>query len=116
MYAHAARTCHTHTHTHKHTHTHTQLRSHTIPVQIDLSPFVEDPALEKANAKFTLQSVLAFEGEAGNGRYVAFIRPRLGEGDGEWYKFDSAVVTVCTADEAIMGNFGNESTRACMLV
>lgn len=62
---------------------------------------------------FFLQTV--HSGRANSGHYVAYICPKL---DGEWFKFNDAVVTKCSFDDAVTANYGSDTspTNAYMLV
>jgi hypothetical protein len=66
------------------------------------------PTADKELAqKYKLYSVLVHSGAPQGGHYYAYIRP-----DGEqWLKFDDETVTKVTDREAIMDQFGEDSTN-----
>lgn len=56
--------------------------------------------------------VLVHSGSVNGGHYVVFLNPN---GDGNWFKFNDAVVHQCTKTEAIERNFGGDVANLAIL-
>lgn len=52
---------------------------------------------------YDLYSIIVHSGDSKKGHYVSFIKKQ-----NQWFKFNDAVVTKCTQDEAVMENYGGK--------
>eukprot|EP01060_Flectonema_neradi_P039520 TRINITY_DN8729_c3_g1_i3.p1 TRINITY_DN8729_c3_g1~~TRINITY_DN8729_c3_g1_i3.p1 ORF type:complete len:858 (+),score=108.10 TRINITY_DN8729_c3_g1_i3:56-2629(+) len=72
---------------------------------LDLSEFTQDDS----DNEFSLHAVMVHRGSTATmGHYYSFVNV----GQEGWYKFDDSRVTKCTADDAILENYGSSGTRS----
>lgn len=77
-----------------------------FPLEIDLSPFLEDGSDMSESWQYALHGVLVHSGDLNVGHYYALLKPSK---EDKWYKFDDDRVTRATMKEVLEENFGGDS-------
>lgn len=76
-----------------------------FPLEIDLSPYLEEGSDMSEPWVYQLHGVLVHSGDLNAGHYYALLKPTK---DGHWYKFDDDRVTRATMKEVLEDNFGGD--------
>ncbi|KAM0792135.1 hypothetical protein ACM66B_004835 [Microbotryomycetes sp. NB124-2] len=78
---------------------------HEFPLEIDLSPYLDEKADRSESCLYKLHGVLVHSGDVHGGHYFALIKPSA---DGKWLRFDDDRVVPVTEREVLEDNFGGE--------
>lgn len=76
-----------------------------FPLDIDLSPFLDEDADMSESWEYELHGVLVHSGDLNAGHYYALLKPTA---NGHWYKFDDDRVTRATFKEVLEENYGGD--------
>jgi hypothetical protein len=77
--------------------------------ELDLTTYCREGTYDgDSPPKYRLFSVIVHSGLSQVGHYYCFLRPKMGSGDNQWYKFDDDAVWPCTREEAVHANYGED--------